>query len=88
MIARVGRCQTVIVNDNVYAYGEKIPYLRWKMDDKGESENEIWDAEICAVSGMRENNIELVGKNENGDSIDVIIDMDDVISSEPIANKT
>ena len=84
MNARVGRCQTVIVDEKVYAYGEKIPYLRWKMDDEG-TENEIWDAEICAVNGMRENNIEVVGVNENGESIDVCIDIDDVVSCTPTA---
>ncbi len=84
MIAMVGRCQTVVINEKVYAYGEKIPYLRWKMDNEG-TENEIWDAEICAVSGMRENHIEVVGVDENGESIDVYIDMDDVVSCTPTA---
>ena len=38
-----------------------------------------------ALSRMRENNIEVVGVNENGESIDVCIDMDDVVSCTPTA---
>ena len=76
-MARVGRCQSVVVNDKVYACGETIPYLRWKMDD--EAENEIWNAKIVAVSGMRENNVSFDGVDSNGNPVSVSIDMCDIV---------
>jgi len=76
-MARVGRCQCVIVGNKTYYYGEVIPYLRWKSDDVTESE--IWNAKIVAVSGMRENNVSFDGEDNNGNSISVSIDMEDVI---------
>lgn len=76
-MASVGRCQSVIVGNKVYNYGETIPYLRWKSDDITESE--IRNAKIVAVSGMRENNVSFDGEDNNGNSISVSIDMEDVI---------
>lgn len=76
-MARVGRCQSVIIGNKVYHYGETILYLRWKLDDV--TENEIWNVKIVAVSGMRENNVSFDGEDSNGNSVSVSIDMDDVI---------
>jgi hypothetical protein len=76
-MARVGRCQSVIIGNKTYNYGEVIPYLRWKFDNV--TENEIWNAKIVGVSGMRENNVSFDGEDNNGNSVSVSIDMDDVI---------
>ena len=43
------------------------------------TENEIRNAKIVAVSGVRENNVSFDGEDNNGNSISVSIDMDDVI---------
>lgn len=78
-MARVSRCQSVTIGEKLYYFGEIIPYLRWKLDD---TENEIWNAKIVAVSGMRENNVSLDGKDYNGNPVSVTIDMDDVIDQD------
>ena len=76
-MAMVGRCQSVIVNNEVYYYGETIPYLSWKTADT--AKNEIWNAKIVAVSSMRENNVSFDGKDCNGNPVSISIDMDNVI---------
>ena len=76
-MARVCKCQSVIVGNNIYYYGETIPYLRWKLDDT--TENEIWNAEIVSISSMETNNVLFDGEDDNGNFISVSIDMNDVI---------
>ncbi|ADL35975.1 hypothetical protein bpr_II035 (plasmid) [Butyrivibrio proteoclasticus B316] len=73
----VARCQTVLVNNKTYGFGETVPYIKWKMDEN--TDNEIYNAKIVAVSGMRENTVEFSGEDHKGNPIDVSIDMDDVI---------
>ncbi len=79
--ASVGRCQSVVVNGQVYYYGEKIPYIRWIADDIG-TENEIWNAKITSVSDKRQNDVQFEAEDSDGNSICVTLDMDDVITSE------
>lgn len=76
-MARVWRCQSVIIGNRTYHYGENIPYIKWKLDN--DTENEIWNAKIIAVSGMRENIVSFDGEDNNGSPISVSIDMDEVI---------
>lgn len=75
-MARVGRCQSVIVNDIKYMYGQIVPYIRWKGE---KDKNEMWDAEITSVSGFRENTVSFTGKDINGTSFSITIDMDNII---------
>lgn len=76
-MAKVGRCQSVIFKDRVYYYGETIPYVKWKVN--GKSESEMWDARIVSVGGMRENRVEFVGVDRNGNPADATVNMDDVV---------
>jgi hypothetical protein len=76
-MARVGKCQSIIIGNKIYNYGETIPYLKWKLDDT--TENEIFNAKIVSVSDMKTNNVLLDGEDNNGNFISVSIDMNNVI---------
>ena len=76
-MARVGKCQSIIIGSKIYNYGETIPYLKWKLDDT--TENEIWNAKIVSVNDMRTNNVLFDGEDNNGNFISVSIDMNNVI---------
>lgn len=75
-MARVGRCQSVIIGNKTYYYGETVPYICWKVDD---IKNEMWNARITAVSGIRENNVSFDGRNGDGNLISTTIDMNNIV---------
>lgn len=75
-MAKVGRCQSVIVGNKIYYYGDTIPCIKWKLSNG--TENEIWNATIIAISDRRENNVSFYGE-VNGNLISVSIDMDEIV---------
>lgn len=77
--AFVGRCQSVTIGGKLYYCGDIVPKVKWALDEGG-TFNQIWDAEIIAVSGIRENNIQFYGKDDYGFAVEVSIDASDLIA--------
>ncbi len=76
-MAKISRGQTILIGNKLFYFGETVPYIKWKMDE--DTENEIYNAKIVAVDGIRENSAEFTGEDHEGNPIDVSIDMDDVL---------
>lgn len=71
-MAVIGRCQSVIINNTTYCYGEVIPYIKWHLDD--DTENEMINAKITAVDGVDANSVQL-----ESDGVVVSVCLEDII---------
>lgn len=83
-MAKIVRCQTVLIGNRKYYYGDTVPYFKWTQNGVTK---EIWNARISAVSGIRENNASFDGVDINGNPLSVSVDMDNIVEPNDVIIK-